>query len=96
MWLGHARHDVRFAVRTLLKSPGFTVAIILTLALGIGANATMFGVIDRLLVSPPQHLVQPDQFRHLYLKRRGASDLGSVLEWPATPRRERLRCDGAV
>ena len=76
MWLSHARHDVRFAVRTLIKSPGFTFAIILTLALGIGANATMFGVIDRLLVSPPQHLVQPDQLRHLYLERRGAGDLG--------------------
>ena len=69
---------MRFAVRTLIKSPGFTFAIILTLALGIGANATMFGVIDRLLVSPPQHLVQPDQLRHLYLERRGAGDLGLV------------------
>ena len=78
MWLGHAQQDVRFAVRTLIKSPGFTFAIILTLALGIGANATMFGVIDRLLVSPPQHLVQPDQLRHLYLERRGAGDLGLV------------------
>ena len=78
MWLGHAQQDVRFAVRTLIKSPGFTFAIILTLALGIGANATMFGVIDRLLVSPPQHLVQPDQLRHLYLERRGAGDPGLV------------------
>lgn len=45
-------HDLRFAFRSLLRSPGFTAAVILTLALGIGATTAIFGILDAVLFRP--------------------------------------------
>jgi len=60
--------DVRYAFRALRKSPGFAAAVILTLGLGIGANAAMFGVVDRLMFRPYAYLRDPGTVHRVYLR----------------------------
>ena len=69
--LGNVGQDLRYAARGMRKNPGFTAAVVLTLALGTGANATMFGVVDRLLLQPPAHLRAPNEVNRVYLTANG-------------------------
>ena len=65
-------HDVRFAVRSLLKAPAFTVVAILVIAVGIGANTAVFSVINTVLLKP---LTYPDPPSLVHLMNTG--DQGS-------------------
>jgi putative ABC transport system permease protein len=58
-WLEAMQQDLRWAVRGLRRSPGFTAAVVLTLALGLGANAALYSVIDRVMFRPPAYLRDP-------------------------------------
>ncbi|MFZ0427863.1 MAG: hypothetical protein WAO20_07085 [Acidobacteriota bacterium] len=68
--------DLRYAIRTFRKQPGFTITAIATLALGIGANAAIFTVVDSTLLRP---LPFPDYERLMEVSltlRRPAALLG--------------------
>lgn len=60
--------DLRYAVRGLLRSPGFTATVVITLGLGIGANAAMFAVIDRLMFRPFPYMHDPGAVHGVYLQ----------------------------
>lgn len=60
--------DVRYAIRGLVHAPGFAVTVILTLGLGIGANAAMFAVIDRLMFRPFPYMRDPGSVHRVYVE----------------------------
>jgi putative ABC transport system permease protein len=68
-WWSGFWQDLRYALRGIRLQPGFATVIVVALALGIGANATMFGIVDRLLFRPPAYLIAPERTHHLYFQR---------------------------
>jgi hypothetical protein len=74
-----AQH-VRYAWRSVRRRPGFAAAVILTIGLGIGANAATFSVVDRLLFRPPPMLREPSLVHRVYLACRRKPELcGEVV-----------------
>ena len=77
-WLEELLQDLRFGVRMLLKNPSFTLVVAATLALGIGANTAIFGLVDALLLRPLPVVKAPGE---LVLLVRGDGQ-GSTLSYP--------------
>jgi predicted permease len=75
------RHDVVYGLRLLLKSPGLTAALILTLAVGIGATTATFGVVDAVLLRP---LPVRDQSRLVVLSAENVGRANSRIGIPSS------------
>src|SRR2546423_8385720 len=76
------RRDMRFAIRMLLKQPGFSLITVLTLALGIGATSAVLSLIQGVLLTPPPYL-QPQQLVLVPPARTDGQKMDSPRGWPA-------------
>ena len=77
---------MRLAIRSLGRAPGFSAAVVLTLAIGLGANAALFAVVNRILLRPlpypdPANLVAIGETRDRAGGRPGPSSAPAFLAW---------------
>src|SRR3954468_6629291 len=86
-WLDDAARDARYAARRLARSPGFTVPAVLSLAIGIGASAAIFSLMDQVLlrvlpVREPQRLVLVDWKGNALAHARGSGAGYNLMSYP--------------
>ena len=93
--MGNLLNDLKQSLRMLVKNPGFSIAAIAALALGIGANTAIFTVVNTVLLKP---LTYPDpdrivQFMNTYPGRQRSWRIGhQISQLAATKQRRAGRC----
>lgn len=79
-WIEHLFKDLRYGTRSLLRTPAFTAIAVLALALGIGANMALLGVVNAVLLRPLAYR-QPDQLVTILHNDRGPVATANYLDW---------------
>jgi hypothetical protein len=91
VWLERALQDVRYALRQLRRAPGLAVTVVLTLALGLGAAAAMYTVVDRVLLRPLPYRDAGSLVRISEVGKDGLPGWGNafldIAEWQARSHR---------
>lgn len=81
-WQDRVRQDASYALRGLRRSPGFTVMVIVTLALGFGVNAAMYSLLDRVFRREPAAVTAPREVRRLYQDQKRLSEPSGRYVFP--------------
>ena len=79
MFIDNLRHDLRYAVRSYARAPSFTLVILMTLALGIGASTAIFSLVNGILLQP---LPLPEPDRLIYANEVNAKGDRITVSWP--------------
>ena len=79
MFLDNLRQDIRFALRSYAKAPSFAIAILATLALGIGASTAIFSMVNGIILRP---LPFPEPDRLIFANELNPNGIGMSVSWP--------------
>src|SRR5215208_1407788 len=91
VWIEGAARDLGYAARGLRREPLFTAGVIVTLALGLGANAAMAGLLDRLLLRPPPHVRDAGRVARVAVEHTGRDGRPYAMGTMSYPEFEDLR-----
>jgi len=81
-WLDRLRQDLTYTVRALRRTPAFTLAVVITLALGVGVNAAMFSIFDAMFLRTPAGVPAPRALRRLYHLAHSSDPREAPRAWP--------------
>jgi putative ABC transport system permease protein len=80
-WVENLRRDVLYALRQIGRAPGFAAVVILTLALGIGANTAVFSIVDAVMLRPLPY-AHPERLVEVRSRDAAKGSLGGAVSYP--------------